>query len=251
MTFLSAFLWAIGSLIIIVVLVMLIVAGVSWISGRRGGGSGGCCSKPHCAGACPIYLRNPTPVDNLFPLGRVDGSIGGENSCATGVMTIQRSANNLLLYNVTTPVGSTLTDIYALEVEFESQFPLTSDGCTVDLTQFKHVTFDCATGANSGTLTSDVSSLANASHLLIAVVARFSADGSCISDSFQLMTLTGSAANSIPLTGNCITPECAASMCCDPVVPNYMRVQFPKCRVLSISSPASPAATIPTTATEA
>lgn len=228
--------------VIIVVVVTLLLTLVAWAVKACGGKKKKGCGNPNCAPVCPVYVRNPKPDDRVFQLARVDGSTSGSaNGCATGSFTIQRLNSNQLLYTVTTPADTLITDIYALEVSCENDFPLTLDRCGVDLTQFHHQTFACDSTSNVQTLTSTLSSSiicgGGGGRMLVSLLVIFSDSETC--DPVQMMTIVGRAAKPIALTGNCITPPCPTNACCDPIVPNFVQLKLAKCRIPSSSSSSS------------
>lgn len=222
--------------IVIILIVTLLLALVAWATGcgkkkKRHGG----CGKPDCAPLCPVYLRNPHPDDRVFQLARVDGSANGsDNACSTGSFTIQRINSGELLYTVTMPANTFITDIYTLEVACERDFPLTPDGCAVDLTQFHHQTYPCEETSNVQTFTSTLSLGCNQSPIFVSILVVFSDSEIC--DPLQMMTLSGNGTQPITLTGNCITPPCPPESCCDPIVPNFIKLKLPRCRLDSSSS---------------
>jgi len=221
----------------VILVFTLIIAVVAWA--RQG-----CCETPKngcpCPDPlCPVFVRNPDPDDRTFLLARVDGSVSGtDNLCATGAFTIQRTGENDLLYTVTTPVGTFITDIYTLEVGKPCDFPLTTDGCAVDLTAFHHASYPCDTTSNVRTFTSTITAAAAAarchSTIYTSILVVFSTDAETCTP-VQMMTLA--TGKPITLTGNCVTNPCPADSCCDPIVPNFTKIKIPKCRLATVPTP--------------
>lgn len=227
--------YALVVVIMVILVVTLIAALIAWAA--EGCSSGkkkrGCCST-RGAPVCPVYIRNPKPDDTTFSLGRADGSSDASNGCATGFFTVQRSGPSSLLYTVTTPENTLITDIYTLEVPCEGDFPLTTDGCAVDLSAFHHQTFSCNDTSNQQTFTSPLAASALCNRrgkLLISMLVVFSDDQETC-ETVQMMTVVGRAAKPIALKENCLIPPCPPEQCCDPVVPNFVRVKLPRCRAL-------------------
>jgi hypothetical protein len=223
-----SFLYAVLVAFAVVVVFVLIIAVIAWCGG--GGRKRGGCRAPSCPPLCPVYLRNPEPDDRTFLLARRDGSASGsDNGCATGSFTVQRTGPSELQYTITTPDGTLITDVYTLEVAAPNDFPLTSDGCAVDLTLYRHATFPCDDTSNVQTVVAPLNEgLASCrEHIYISILVVMS-DVPDTCTPLQMMTLrTG---HPVRLTGNCVTPPCAADTCCDPVVPHYARVCLPRCR---------------------
>jgi hypothetical protein len=221
--------------ILVILIVTLLLALVAWAI--KGCKKKGCC-KSTCSPLCPVYLRNPHPDDRVFQLARVDGSTSGsDNSCATGSFTIQRVNSGELLYTVTTPPDTLITDIYVLEVLCENDFPLTLDHCGVDLTQFHHESYLCEETSNVQSFTSTLSqsvSCSTSGRIFVSLLVVFSDSETC--DPVQMMTISGHCVKPITLTGNCITPPCPSGSCCDPIVPSFIKLRLPKCRLLESSS---------------
>jgi hypothetical protein len=227
--------------ILAILLLSVLVALVAWAATRAGGcdsNKGSSC----CAPACPVWVRNPRPDDRVFMLARVDGSSTGGNGCATGSFTVQRQSNNQLLYTVTTPPDTFITDIYTLEVRCPGDFPLTPDGCAVDLSAFHHQRYDCATTSNVQLFNSTISAVHTCRCLDISVLVVFSDSDTC--DPLQMMTIAGPGAKPIPLTGDCTTPICPPDSCCDPIVPSFVHAKLPRCRPSDPPQPSSPSSPI-------
>ena len=217
----SAF-YALIVAILIILAITIIVALVAWAAGNRNQTK--CCRKSQ---TCPAYILNPCPDKRNFSLARVDGSPTGSNHCETGSFTIQRTAENELLYTVTTPPDTFITDIYELEVACESDFPLTSDGCAVDLTAFHHQTYSCETTSNVQTGISFINAVQSRRDIFVSVLVIYSDSDTCTP--LRMMTISGPCAKPIILTGSCVTPTCPPESCCDPIIPSFIKVKLPRC----------------------
>lgn len=217
--------------VLILVAFIIVISLVSWACGPRTENKK-CCSRPT---TCPVFVKNPRPDDKTFSLARVDGSIDGTNNCSTGSFTLQRTSCNQLLYTVTTPINTSITDIYTLEVACESDFPLTPDGCAVNLTAYNHEIFPCDSTSNVQTLTSTLSdNLACRRNLFISVLVVFSANQETC-EPLQMMTISGAASKPITLTGSCTTIPCPIQSCCDPIIPSFIKIHLPPCTTISSS----------------
>lgn len=227
---LLTFVYSLLIAIAIVLVLTLIIAAVAW--SNQGSGKN-CCPEP----LCPAYILNPHPDARTFLLARVDGSTSGvANLCATGSFTVQRMNNESLLYTVTTPPDTFITDIYTLEVGSECDFPLTADGCAVDLTAYHHQSYACGTTTNVQTFTSTIADLCNKSCVNMSILVVMATDDTC--DTLQMLTLA--TGKPIALSGNCVTNPCPANSCCDPIVPNHTKIHLTRCRTCP-TLPASPA----------
>lgn len=168
---------------------------------------------------CVVYMQRSVARPRTFPLSRVDGSLHHSNGCATGSVTIEES-DSTYFYTVRTPAGTFVTDVYVLEVGHTLLFPLTPDGCSVDLSRFGHARLDRVRDSHQARVSSRKPS-GRGKCVLISLLVVYSS----ISDrsSHQMMTFGScNGAKPIPLMGECLINPCPTGTCCDPVIPSYV-----------------------------
>lgn len=212
---LSNSIWLVGFALVIVILVgaIIYIAQIEWDKP----------TKPLPIG--PVFIENPHPDRSLFLLGQIQGA--GSDSCLTGHFTIKRVGPDSLLYDITLPTSTTITDIYVLESVCESDFPLAADGCAVDLSTFHHENFPCTSSTNHQTIVTKLATpVLCHNHMLISMIVAYSTDLTTCS-TVQMMTITNRGAKSITMREDCIVPPCEPNQCCDPIIPNFIRVKLP------------------------